>query len=51
MIILSWNVRGIGASKRHMNFKTLKNNLKSKIILLQETKISKERFKAIKNIL
>jgi len=51
MKILSWNVRGICDPKRHRSFVTLRKNLNSKIILLQETKIRENKLISIKNTL
>lgn len=51
MRILSYNVRGICAPKRHRIFLSLKRELRHNVFLLQEIKIMEGKYVAIKNTL
>ena len=44
MKIISWNVRGINASDKRQRIKQVIDSLQADIILLQETKLSKDNF-------
>ena len=44
MKINSWNVRGINASDKIKKIKRLVDDMKSDIVLLQETKLSQESY-------